>query len=128
MTGGRAVILGRVGANLAAGMSGGVAYVYDEFGDVYEKVNREMVSLEKVTRGRDVAELKEMIEEHVAETGSAKGKMILDNFEQCLPKFKKIMPHDYSRMLELINKYEMKGLDHDQAVNGAFNEIKGGAM
>ena len=87
-----------------------------------------MVSLEKVTRGRDVAELKEMIEEHVAETGSAKGKMILDNFEQCLPKFKKIMPHDYSRMLELINKYEMKGLDHDQAVNGAFNEIKGGAM
>ncbi len=128
MTGGRAVILGRVGANLAAGMSGGVAYVYDEFGDVYEKVNREMVSLEKVTRGKDVAELKEMIEEHVAETGSAKGKMILDNFEQCLPKFKKIMPHDYSRMLKLINKYEMKGLDHDQAVNGAFNEIKGGAM
>ena len=54
--------------------------------------------------------------------------MILENFEQCLPKFKKIMPHDYSRMLNLINKYEMKGLSHEQAVNGAFNEIRGGAM
>ncbi len=128
MTGGKVVILGGVGANLAAGMSGGVAYVYDENGDVYEKVNREMVSLEKVSRSVDVAELKELIEEHVRETGSEKGREILENFAQCLPKFKKIMPHDYSRMLGLINKYELKGLSYDQAVNSAFYEIKGGDM
>ena len=104
------------------------AYVYDENGDVYEKVNREMVSLEKVSRSVDVAELKELIEEHVRETGSEKGREILENFAQCLPKFKKIMPHDYSRMLGLINKYELKGLSYDQAVNSAFYEIKGGDM
>ena len=98
MTGGRAVILGKVGKNFAAGMSGGVAYVLDEDSDLYTKVNKNMVSIEKLTNKYDVLELKDMIKEHVAYTNSAKGKEILDNFEEYLPKFKKIIPHDYNRM------------------------------
>ena len=127
MTGGRVVILGSVGENLAAGMSGGIAYVLDEENDVYRKLNRTMVSLEKVERNTDVAELKGLIEEHVKFTGSEKGRRILDNFEEYLPKFKKIMPHDYKRMLDLVTKYEQKGMSNDQAIESAFYEYEGGA-
>ena len=109
MTGGRVVILGKVGENLAAGMSGGIAYVLDEDNDVYKKLNRSMVSLEKMERNTDVMELKSLIEEHVRVTGSPKGKRILEHFEDYLPKFKKIMPHDYKRMMDLVMKYEQKG-------------------
>lgn len=126
MTGGRVVILGKVGENLAAGMSGGIAYVLDEDNDVYRKLNRTMVSLEKVERNTDVAELKSLIEEHVKYTGSEKGRNILDNFEEYLPKFKKVMPHDYKRMLDLVTKYEQKGLSSEQAVESAFYEYEGG--
>ena len=66
-----------------------------------------------------------MIEEHVAATGSQKGKMILESFEEYLPKFKKIMPHDYKKMLDLINEYNSKGLSYDQAEIVAFYNIKG---
>jgi glutamate synthase (ferredoxin) len=86
-----------------------------------------MVSLEKVERNTDVAELKGLIEEHVRLTGSAKGRKILDSFEEYLPKFKKIMPHDYKRMLDLVTKYEQKGLSSEQAVESAFYEYEGGA-
>ena len=127
MTGGRVVILGKVGENLAAGMSGGVAYVLDEENDVYRKLNRTMVSLEKVERNTDVMELKALIEEHVSATGSPKGKRILEHFEEYLPKFKKIMPHDYKRMMDLVTKYEQKGLSSEQAVESAFYEYEGGA-
>ena len=127
MTGGRVVILGTVGENLAAGMSGGVAYVLDEENDVYRKLNRTMVSLEKVERNTDVMELKALIEEHVSVTGSPKGKRILEHFEDYLPKFKKIMPHDYKRMMDLVTKYEQKGLSSEQAVESAFYEYEGGA-
>ena len=126
MTGGRVVILGKVGENLAAGMSGGIAYVLDEDNDVYKKLNRSMVSLEKMERNTDVMELKSLIEEHVRVTGSPKGKRILDHFEDYLPKFKKIMPHDYKRMMDLVMKYEQKGLSGDQAVESAFYEYEGG--
>ena len=126
MTEGRVVILGPVGENLAAGMSGGIAYVLDEEGDVYMKLNREMVSFEPVIRNVDIAELKTMIGEHVRYTGSPKGRQILDSFEQYLPKFRKIMPHDYRYMLDLVLKYEQKGLSHDQAVHSAFYEYEGG--
>ena len=127
MTEGRVVILGPVGENLAAGMSGGIAYVLDEEGDVYMKLNREMVSFEPVVRNVDIEELKAMIGEHVRYTGSPKGRRILESFEQYLPKFRKIMPHDYRYMLDLVLKYEQKGLSHDQAVHSAFYEYEGGA-
>ena len=96
MTGGRVVVLGRTGKNFAAGMSGGVAYVLDEDTTLYKRVNKQLVSLEPVTNKYDVLELKQMITDHVAFTNSKKGKEVLDNFGEYLPKFKKIMPYDCS--------------------------------
>ncbi len=124
MTGGRVVILGAVGKNFAAGMSGGVAYVLDEESDLYLKLNKELVSSETVSDKYDVQELKEMIEEHVEATGSERGKEILENFSEYLPKFKKIISYDYSRMLQLIAEMEQRGLSYEQAQIEAFYEAK----
>ena len=89
MTGGRVVVLGKTGKNFAAGMSGGIAYVLDEDNDLYTRMNKEMVFSEEISNKYDVMELKDMIKEHVALTNSEKGKEILDNFSEYLPKFKK---------------------------------------
>lgn len=120
MTGGRVVIIGDVGKNFAAGMSGGIAYVLDEKNNLYTKVNKQMVAIEKVTNKYDVQDVKNMIQEHVANTNSVKGKQILEHFEEYLPKFKKIIPYDYSRMLATIVKMEEKGLSSQQAQIEAF--------
>ena len=120
MTGGRVAVLGKTGKNFAAGMSGGIAYVLDEDSDLYKKLNKGLVSFEAVTEKYDVLELKEMITEHVKYTNSAKGKEILDNFMSYLPKFKKIIPHDYRRMLQTIVQMEEKGLSSEQAQIEAF--------
>ena len=126
MTGGRVVILGDTGKNFAAGMSGGIAYVLDEKSDFYTRVNKELVSLEPVTSKYDVQELKEMITEHVEATGSEMGKKVLDNFVDYLPKFKKVLPHDYSKMQTAIAHMEEKGLSVDQAQIEAFYANKRG--
>ena len=123
MTGGRVVVIGKTGKNFAAGMSGGVAYVLDEERDLYTKLNKEMVLFSEVTEKYDIIELKTLIEEHVAATGSQRGKKILDNFDEYLPKFKKIIPHDYKRMMAAIAAYEEKGLTNEQAQIEAFYEI-----
>jgi glutamate synthase (ferredoxin) len=120
MTGGRVVVLGSTGKNFAAGMSGGIAYVLDEDSDLYMKLNKEMVSIEEITSKYDVLELKDMIKEHVAYTNSEKGKLVLDNFGYYLPKFKKIIPHDYNRMQKTIVQMEEKGLSSEQAQIEAF--------
>ena len=120
MTGGRVVVIGKVGKNFAAGMSGGVAYVLDENNDLYRKTNKSLVSTEELSNKYDVLELKGMIEDHVKYTNSVKGKEILDNFEEYLPKFKKIIPYDYKKMLETIAKMEQKGLNPEQAQIEAF--------
>ena len=120
MTGGRVVILGKTGKNFAAGMSGGIAYVLDEDRDLYTKLNKELVSASEVTSKYDVMDLKEMISDHVKYTNSEKGKMILDNFGEYLPKFKKIIPHDYNKMLMAIVQMEEKGLSSEQAQIEAF--------
>ncbi len=120
MTGGRVVVIGSVGKNFAAGMSGGIAYVLDENNDLYTKTNKEMVSSYEITSKYDVLELKEMIREHVACTNSVKGKEILDHFGEYLPKFKKIIPHDYEIMLKRIVQMEEKGLSAEQAQIEAF--------
>ena len=120
MTGGRVVVLGRTGKNFAAGMSGGVAYVLDDDTTLYKRVNKQLVSLEPVTNKYDVLELKQMITEHVAYTNSKNGKEVLDNFGEYLPKFKKIMPHDYKKMLNMIVQMEEKGLSSEQAQIEAF--------
>ena len=120
MTGGRVVVIGKVGKNFAAGMSGGVAYVLDENNNLYTKVNKQMVSVEKLGNKYDVQELKDMIAEHTAYTNSAKGKEILNHFEEYLPKFKKIIPHDYNRMMMAIVQMEERGLSSEQAQIEAF--------
>ena len=120
MTGGRVVILGMTGKNFAAGMSGGIAYVLDEKNDLYKRLNKEMVAFEEVTNKYDVLELKEMIQEHVACTNSTKGKEILEHFGEYLPRFKKILPHDYRRMMNTIVQMEEKGLSSEQAQIEAF--------
>ncbi|MCI6521447.1 hypothetical protein MR478_08845, partial [bacterium] len=120
MTGGTVVVLGRTGKNFAAGMTGGIAYVLDEEWDFYQRVNKETVSLEPVEHKYDVATLKELIRAHVEATGSPLGKKILANFGEYLPKFKKVLPHDYDRMLRLIAQMEEKGLDNEQAQIEAF--------
>jgi glutamate synthase (ferredoxin) len=124
MTGGTVVVLGQTGKNFAAGMSGGIAYVLDENWDFYQRVNKDMVSLEPVEHKFDVALLKELIREHVELTGSPRGKKILENFGEYLPKFKKVLPHDYDRMLRLIAQMEEKGEDSEQAQIEAFYAMK----
>ena len=120
MTGGRVAVLGKTGKNFAAGMSGGIAYVLDEDRDLYTRLNKDMVMVEGLTDKYDVQELKEMIENHVAYTNSVKGKEILNNFAEYLPKFKKIIPHDYYRMQMAIIQMEEKGLSSEQAQIEAF--------
>ena len=126
MTGGRVVILGTTGKNFAAGMSGGIAYVLDLDSDLYKKVNKSMVKIERVSDKYDVQELKSMIKEHVAYTNSEIGKEILDHFKEYLPKFKKIIPEDYEKMMSAILQMEEKGLSAEQAKIEAFNQIKNG--
>ena len=126
MTGGCVVVLGKTGKNFAAGMSGGIAYVIDLDNSLYRKVNKAMVNIERVTDKYDVQELKGMIQEHVAYTNSEVGKKILDNFKEYLPKFKKIIPEDYERMMSTIIQMEEKGLSREKAKIEAFNMIKNG--
>lgn len=99
MTGGRIVILGGTGVNFAAGMSGGIAYVYDPDNKLDGRCNLDMVDLELVTEREDIKELKGLIERHVQYTGSPKAKDILDRWEFCLPSFVKVLPMEYRRIL-----------------------------
>ncbi len=123
MTGGRVVVLGKTGKNFAAGMSGGVAYVLDEERDLYTRLNKEMVDFSELSEKYDISELKALIEEHVKATGSPKGQKILDDFESYIPKFKKIIPHDYKKMMAAIASFEEKGLSEEQARIEAFYKI-----
>lgn len=124
MTGGCVVVLGSTGKNFAAGMSGGIAYVLDENSDLYLKLNKELVSSNAVTDKYDVMQLKNMIQDHVTMTDSERGKEILANFSDYLPKFKKIIPHDYQAMLQAIAQMEEKGLSNEQAQIEAFYQLK----
>src|ERR1700754_3949910 len=98
MTGGRIVILGDTGRNFAAGMSGGIAYVYDVRGKFARNCNREMVELDPVGEG-DISELKDMMQRHYAYTGSTVAKFVLDDFENQLKNFVKVFPRDYKKVL-----------------------------
>jgi glutamate synthase (NADPH/NADH) large chain len=99
MTGGRAVILGSTGRNFAAGMSGGVAYIWDPNVEFAPKCNMEMVELEKVEETEDIAELQGLIEEHAERTGSTAAREVLGNWSGTLGQFVKVMPTDYKRVL-----------------------------
>ncbi|RLA69154.1 MAG: glutamate synthase subunit alpha, partial [Epsilonproteobacteria bacterium] len=100
MTGGRVVVLGEVGKNFAAGMSGGIAYIYDEHDSLKTRINTGMVALESFSDDKESSEVKGMIENYVAYTGSKEGKALLDNWDTTKEKFIKVMPVDYKRVLQ----------------------------
>ena len=127
MTGGVALILGEVGVNFAAGMSGGVAYVWDPRRELYLRVNKELVSIEPVESRHDIEELRSLIAQHVEATSSQKGKAILADFEHAFASFKKILPRDYDRILRAIAQCEERGVGHDEAEMEAFCAVTGGA-
>ena len=111
MTGGVVVVLGSTGRNFAAGMSGGIAYVYDPQDDFQVRFNPGLADLELVTAAEDIATLRGMIEEHLHHTGSGPAARILENWQQALPRFKKIMPRDYRRILEERKRGEERQLE-----------------
>lgn len=100
MTGGRVVILGEIGKNFGAGMSGGIAYIYDEHENLSKRINQEMVDLDRVKSDKESSELKEMIEKYARYTGSKEVQAILDDWQNSTTKFIKVMPRDYKRVLE----------------------------
>jgi glutamate synthase domain-containing protein 3 len=112
MTNGRAVILGTTGRNFAAGMSGGIAYVFDPKEEFLTRCNLAMVELEKLTKAGDIAELREMIQEHYELTGSPVAEGILHSWEVSLKKFHKVMPIEYRRALEQLAKGEKEQVGH----------------
>ncbi|MEE4184170.1 MAG: glutamate synthase large subunit, partial [Gammaproteobacteria bacterium] len=122
MTGGRAVILGPTGRNFAAGMSGGVAYVWDVNGDFETKVNKGMVELDPVRDDDDVSELRELIELHAELTNSSVASRILDGWPEVLAQFVKVMPTDYKRVLAERKRHdeEIESEIHETEQTGEF--------
>ncbi len=110
MTGGIAVILGEVGRNFGAGMSGGIAYVYDKNKTFKKKCNSESLNLLSVEEDSDVQELKQLIENHYNATISPLAQYILENWEACLPKFVKIFPEEYRQALIRLEKEKLETL------------------
>ena len=119
MTGGKVVVLGPTGRNFAAGMSGGVAYVLDESGDFATRCNTQMVALEAL-EGEEIDDLRELIQCHADYTHSQKAALVLANWSEMLPKFVKVMPKDYKRMLQCIKEALDSGLTGDSALDAAF--------
>jgi glutamate synthase (ferredoxin) len=122
MTGGKVVILGATGRNFAAGMSGGVAYILDETGDVATRCNTAMVDLETLEDPEEIQDVYDLIQKHLEYTKSEKAAKVLANWEEMLPKFVKVMPRDYKRVLQAIKKALEAGLSGDDALNAAFEE------
>ena len=123
MTGGRVVVLGDVGKNFAAGMSGGIAYVWDERRDLYLRVNKALVSIEPVTERHDAEELRALLTEHAEATGSPRAGAILKEFQANLQHFKKILPLDYDKMLRAIAQFEERGMSREEAEMEAFYAV-----
>ncbi len=122
MTGGEVVVLGSTGRNFAAGMSGGAAYVLDETGQFHKNCNQQMVGLEKLLDPADVQQVREMIEKHHKYTRSQKAADVLGNWDEFLPKFVKVMPKDYKRVLEAFKRVTAAGLNGEDAIMAAFEE------
>ncbi|MEI6351520.1 MAG: glutamate synthase large subunit [Verrucomicrobiota bacterium] len=119
MTGGKVVVLGSTGRNFAAGMSGGVAYVLDEAGLFPSRCNQQMVGLEKM-EGDEIEEVRQMISRHAEYTKSQRAFQVLALWDELAPKFVKVMPKDYKRVIAAIKKAEEAGMTGDEALNAAF--------
>ena len=111
MTQGVVVVLGPTGRNFAAGMSGGFAYVLDEDGSFRRRCNQEMVDLEPVTEEEDLARLRELVQEHFQRTESTRAQMVLEAWDEMIPRFVKISPRDYRRVLEERKRREERDLE-----------------
>jgi glutamate synthase (ferredoxin) len=127
MTGGRVVVLGKVGRNFAAGMSGGVAYVLDEAGDFATRCNMELVALEKLEDADEIESLWKLIQRYQTYTKCQRAAKMLADWKIFIPKFVKVMPQDYKRVLISLKKAQSQGLSGDDAIMAAFEEnVKGG--
>ena len=122
MTGGRVVVLGEVGRNFGAGMSGGVAYVFDDHGDFASRVNTQMVEVERLDDAGEIAVVRALVEKHRALTGSVRADELLQNWDRAVAKFTKVMPKDYKRVLACIRRAHDQGLSGDEAIMVAFEE------
>lgn len=122
MTGGRVVVLGSTGRNFAAGMSGGIAYVLDEDETFPKRCNFEMVLLEKLENTDEINEVKELVQQHLKYTQSQRAQRVLTNWDEMLPKFVRVIPKDYKRMTEAIERSRKMGLSGEEAIMGAFKE------
>ena len=122
MTGGRVVVLGPAGRNFAAGMSGGVAYVLDEAGAFAKSVNTQMVGIEKLEKASEIAEVRALVEKHLAYTKSDRARQVLAKWDQMVPLFVKVLPNDYKRMLACIERAHGQGLTGEEAIMAAFEE------
>jgi len=122
MTGGTVVVLGQTGYNFAAGMSGGIAYVYDPTQLFDTRCNLDMVELESVWKKRDERELRRLIEDHLHHTGSPRAKEMLDNWEAHLPLFVKVVPLDYKKVLERLRSEEPVEEDVVAATEEVFHD------
>lgn len=121
MTGGTSVILGPTGRNFAAGMSGGVAYVYDEEGTFPKRVNADMVDLDPLSP-QDFEDLKRLIDNHVSETGSDIGIRILADWNRLQTRFVKVLPRDYKRVLNAAAEARKDGRDEIDAIMASANQ------
>ena len=122
MTGGRVVVLGRAGRNFGAGMSGGVAYVLDEQGDFPRRVNTQMVEVERLEDPEEIAAVRALVQQHQSHTGSKRAAALLAHWNQMVPRFVKMMPRDYQRVLACMRRAHDQGLSGDEAVMAAFEE------
>jgi glutamate synthase (NADPH) large chain len=122
MTGGRVIVLGPTGRNFAAGMSGGIAYVLDEFGDFSRRCNTEMVKLFKLEDPEEIEQVQAMIRRHAECTRSERAWKVLALWEEMVPKFVKVLPNDYRRVLETQKRLKQQGLSDEEAIMAAFEE------
>jgi glutamate synthase domain-containing protein 2/glutamate synthase domain-containing protein 1/glutamate synthase domain-containing protein 3 len=122
MTGGHVVVLGPAGRNFGAGMSGGIAYVLDDVGDFPGRVNPQMVDIESLDEAEEIARVHAMIERHLQYTGSARAKHVLDNWDDMVPKFARIMPKDFKRAVASLKRAHEQGLSGEEAIMVAFEE------
>jgi glutamate synthase domain-containing protein 3 len=122
MTGGRVVVLGPTGRNFAAGMSGGIAYVLDEHGDFDRKCNTEMVKLFPLEDAEEIEEVRELIHRHAVYTRSERSRKVLAQWDRMVPKFVKVYPNDYRRVIETQRRFKAQGLTDEEAIMAAFEE------
>ena len=123
MTGGTVVILGQTGKNLAAGMSGGIAYIYDPNHDLYTRLNKHLVNTYEVSGKADIETLTQLLKNHYKYTNSDVAQKILSNLDHELSNFKKIVPKDYEKITTLIQELKAKGYHDDEASLMAFEQV-----